>query len=470
MYYRPKIGVAADVIPYYEDGEFKLLFLQDFRDWDKYGEGCPWVLLTTKDFVEYKYHGEIIERGTKEEQDLYIFTGSVFKHQDEYYVFYTGHNPHLRKRGLKEQKVLLAKGESLTDLKKVKDFVFESPDYLEMHDFRDPFIYVDEQTGDFKMLLAARVKEGPWNQRGVTMVATSKDLLHWTLDEKPFYAPKAYFTHECPDLFKMGDWYYLIFSEFSDKVITRYRYSKNQNGPWLVPPQDSFDGHAYYAAKSVSDGQKRYLFGWNPIKLDEKDEALWQWGGNIVPHEIYQNADGTLSVRIPETIDRSYHHEIPIEVFKNDTFIENEGRLLGDRNNYNYILLNELPQNCKVDFDFKLNDKINDFGVTLRMNDVYDRGYFIKFEALYNRMIFSKLPRHDMTIHAMIDTERNIGIETGKWHHVKIIIEKSVVTVYYDDKVAMNARMFDFTDGRLGFYSNLTEVELSNIKIHTTGD
>ena len=54
MFYRPKgKAVAADVIPFYKDGIFYLFYLKDFRDAEKYGEGVPWYLIKTKDFVNF---------------------------------------------------------------------------------------------------------------------------------------------------------------------------------------------------------------------------------------------------------------------------------------------------------------------------------------------------------------------------------------------------------------------------------
>ena len=103
MYYRsPKKSVCADVIPYYENGTYYLFYLRDYRNIEQDGEGCPWCLLTTRDLVHYQDHGPVLLRGSEEEQDLYVFTGSVFKENDTYYIFYTGHNPHLRKKGLPE--------------------------------------------------------------------------------------------------------------------------------------------------------------------------------------------------------------------------------------------------------------------------------------------------------------------------------------------------------------------------------
>lgn len=465
MYYRPTIGVAADVIPFYENGEFKLIYLHDFRNIEQYGEGCPWNLLTTKDFLNYTDHGQIIKRGSKADQDLYIYTGCVFKWDNEYFVFYTGHNPHLRAQGLNEQKIMLARGADLLNLQKVHDFSFESPNFLEIHDFRDPFVYHDEEDGLFKMLLASRLKHGPIKNRGVTMIAHSKNLLDWEVLPEPFYGPMAYYTHECPDYFKMGEYYYLIFSEFSDRFTTRYVYKKTSKGPWIVPKNDSFDGHAFYAAKSVSDGKRRFLFGWNPIKLNEKDNDFWQWGGNIIPHEVIQNEDGTLNVKLPNEISVQYQSTVENSFHVVSGFDYDNHVLTSKKSDYAYALLNVLPKNSKIEFDFEIEKDSQDFGVILKSDDYKNDGYLVKFEPKYNRMVMDKMNRKDVTVHHMADTEVFVEYRFGSRNHVQLIVEGSTAVCYINDRFAMNFRMFDIEIGRLGFYSNQSLVKLSNIKI-----
>ena len=99
MYFRPKDSVAGDIIPFYRDGSFRLFYLRDYRNAEKYGEGTPWHLLETKDFVRFTEKGEVISRGDKEEQDLYVYTGSVFEKENISYIFYTGYNPYFMKQG-----------------------------------------------------------------------------------------------------------------------------------------------------------------------------------------------------------------------------------------------------------------------------------------------------------------------------------------------------------------------------------
>lgn len=469
VYYRsPGKSVCADVIPFFEDGEFKLFYLRDYRDIPNEGEGCPWCYLTTKDLVNYVDHGPVLLRGTKDEQDLYVFTGSIIKHGDEYVIFYTGHNPHLRQQGFPEQKILKATSKDLLHWTKDKSFVFEAPDYLEMHDFRDPFVFYIEEKQEYAMLIAGRDKNNnPINSKGLTLIARSKDLNKWELDREPFYYPHAYFTHECPDYFKMGDWYYLIFSEFTDKNATTYRMSNNPNGPWYTPMVNTFDGHAFYAAKSYLDDKgRRILFGWNPIKNNEQDFDWWQWGGNIIPHEIVQKENGELVVRCPDEIRNAFTKEFKLEPSHQlgSVTLEQNKVFLGDEG-WCQQLFKQIPNTCKIEAKFVASDLRGEFGFVLRSIENGDKYYRIKVEPRFNRLVMDQWPRKDWAIHLEASTERYLKIEPGIENKVLIIMQESVLEVYVNDEVAMSARMFNIPEGEFGVYSMNTSVQFKDIKV-----
>lgn len=467
MYYRPKNAVAADVIPFFENGEFKLFYLKDYRNVKEHGEGCPWHLITTKNFVDYTEHGEMLGRGSENEQDLYVFTGSVFKDKGKYYIFYTGHNPHLRAKGLPEQAVLMAESDDLIHWTKNKDFIFFAPEKYEMHDFRDPFVYYDDKSEEYKMLLAGRTKSGAASKRGCTLRASSTNLTDWVVEDKLFYYPENYFTHECPDLFRIGDWWYLVFSEFTDKVCTRYRMSRSPEGPWITPQIDTFDNRSFYAAKTASDGKKRYLFGWNPIRLDEKDYNPWQWGGTVVVHEIVQSSDGTLYVKCPDEVKNQYIKPVDIKVTDKSGNVEKEGGVykLGSREGYSRISFNEMPENCRIHASIKLVDKCKDFGIYLRADKDFDKAYFVKFEPMYNRLCFDRTQRPMGDMQFMVESERYCPLQPGEWNDVDIIVEGSVAEVYVNDKVAMSVRMFDYKKGYFGIYASDTVIEVKDVQL-----
>ena len=95
LFYKPKGAAAADFIPFHHDGKFRLFYLHDWRDPAKHGEGTPWYLIETDDFVRFEERGEVIARGAPDEPDLFIFTGSVIRALGRFHIFYTAHNHHM---------------------------------------------------------------------------------------------------------------------------------------------------------------------------------------------------------------------------------------------------------------------------------------------------------------------------------------------------------------------------------------
>lgn len=205
------------------------------------------------------------------------------------------------------------------------------------------------------MLLTGRVKEDvPCNSKGVTLVAYSEDLDNWEVSKEFFFAPDAYYAHECPDLFQMGDWWNLVFSEFTDRFITTYRMSRSPYGPWMTPKVNTFDGHAFHAAKSASDGKRRIMFGWNPVKDQEQDNNYWQWGGNIVAHELVQQSDGTLLVKCPDEVRENYGLEIPLLDGKQVGTVQKKdnGYMVGNDHGRSIKMLGKVPEHCRIEMTF----------------------------------------------------------------------------------------------------------------------
>lgn len=468
MFYRPEgKAVCADVIPFYEDGEFKLFYLKDDRDIPNHGEGCDWHLLTTRDLVHYQDHGAVISRGGADEQDLYVYTGCCIRHEGRYLIYYTGHNPHKREAGLPEQIIMRAVSRDMKTWEKDPDFSFGAPEWLEMHDFRDPFVFYDEEKKCYAMLLAGRLKrDGPCNSKGVTLVAYSGDLDHWEVSRTPFLAPDAYYAHECPDLFRMGDWWYLIFSEFTDRFVTTYRMSRSPYGPWTTPKINTFDGHAFYAAKSVSDCRRRILFGWNPIKDREEDFSPWQWGGNIIAHELVQQRDGTLLVKCPEEV-RSHYGEarrIPEGMVVGSVQRVDGGYLVGNDYGRSIQMLGGVPAHCRIEMTVIPENETGDFGVILNADPLADSFYTVRFEPAFRRLAFDRWPRKDLFQHTSVDVERNCTLKMGRANKVTILIQDSLLEVYVNDEVAMGTRMFDLK-GDFGIYTMSTRVEFREITV-----
>ena len=92
LYYQFPGTWFGDCMPFGHGDKFYLYHQRDTRKPGPFGEPFGWDLATTSDFVHYEDKGVAIPRGTDEEQDQFIFAGSVFEAEGQYHIFYTGYN------------------------------------------------------------------------------------------------------------------------------------------------------------------------------------------------------------------------------------------------------------------------------------------------------------------------------------------------------------------------------------------
>lgn len=461
VFFKPSDGWSGDYIPFYWDGKFRLFYLLDEHKPNGHLDGIPWCLVETDDFVNFDPKGVAIPYGTVEDQDRCIYTGSILRAQDKFHIFYTGHNPYLRQKGLPEQKVMHAVSDDLYNWTKLREHTFQAPEGYEPHDWRDPFVFFDDSDNLYHMLLAARLTEGAAPRRGCTAHLTSEDLVSWTLKD-PLWAPESYFTHECPDLFKMGDWYYLIFSEFSDINRTRYVMSKSMYGPWIAPQNDVFDTRPYYAAKSWSDGDKRYLFGWISTRMEEDDFSGFRWAGSLAVHELYQLENGELACREPETIAQSWKaDQRPLE------FIGGTSAACNKNGTAVVYTAEDMPATYRIEADISFEEDTHNFGFLLRANPEADTGYALNFEPDAHRVDFFIKPRLNYKNFNDEGLNRIFHMEAGKKYHLTITVDGTIAVAYINDEIAFSTRMYSVEGSKLGIYALHGGMTLHNARIST---
>lgn len=128
---------------------------------DEFAEQTTWHLATTEDCRKFRYQGEAIARGGDDRPNKNIYTGSVIKKgENEYYAFYTAYNADIRIHGKSVQSVMRASSTDLIHWETDEDFLFVADDCMyESFDWRDPFVFKNEEEGNYWMLLAARKRE-----------------------------------------------------------------------------------------------------------------------------------------------------------------------------------------------------------------------------------------------------------------------------------------------------------------------
>ncbi len=449
LYYQPEGYWFGDCMPFYHAGQFYLFHQRDTRKPGPFGEPFGWALARTRDFVHFEDLGESLERGGDDAQDQFIFAGSLFEAQGVFYALYTGYNRDYPSQGRPSQVLMIATSADLIHWRKTdQKLVVPQPGY-DPTEWRDPYVFWNDEAGEYVMILGARRLDGQKVRTGRTVWFTSTDLQDWAF-QGDFWAPDLFYMHEMPDIFKIGEYWYLLTTEYSAQNKTIYRMSKSLSGPWQAPLDDAFDGRAYYAARSCSDGQRRYLFGWVPTKEDEDDQGKWQWGGTLVVHEVYQRGDGTLGVKAPDGVAGAFAQKAALA---ETAFTLHSADACVDK-----LLAREAGDPFKFEADFTFSPGARAFGVRLFENEATGDAYAFNFQVGENRLSFDQTPWPRAADKGL---ERPLPLEAGRKYHVQIIADGSIATLYVDG-VALNARAYAKKGQALSVYVVDGKLEVEN--------
>lgn len=450
-FFKPPVGWFGDPIPFFDNGKFYLYYLQDWRDIHPYLH--PWHLITSTDLSSFDYEGEVLPVGKNTAQDASLCTGSIIKSRENgyYYMFYAGHkfnnNPETPL-----QAVMLAISTDLKNWTKDETFYLSiTGDGYNWNDFRDPFLYFDEESNLYKMLVTTQ-RDG----KGTLALYTSTDLYHWDLQE-PFYTDPDVHIVECADVFKEGNFWYLIYSNVRDRKV-HYKYSSSQNGPWITPAQSAFDGLAYYAGKTASNGTDRYLFGWCPTRIG--DGAPDQWGGSMVTHKLVPQQDGTLKVTIPQGFDNKFIKKAENPDLKQTGTVtkNNESYTLSGEANVTYP---RLAKASKITATLKAGNSTDIFGFVFGACDNSNEIYSIQFEPSSNTLAMYRT----LDGRKERQTDVYLPVPNDLTFHVKVLIEKSVCVIYVNDEIAFTNRMDRMNQNPWMIFSEKGNVEFSNIQL-----
>lgn len=321
-YFQPSNGFCGDPMPFYDTqaGVFRIYYLQEFRP-NPEVTYHPIYAAETGDLVHYTALGEVLPTGTAYDQDAAIGTGSVIYRAENstYYLFYTG-NRYQPDWDQCRQVIMCATSSDAIHWSKT-DFRLEPTiGYYYRDDFRDPEVFQDDN-GLYHMFVATG-KDG----RNVLADFTSYDLIHWN-DNGVFMTTMWDRFYECPNVFKMGNWWYLVYSELHSE-IRRVQYFKAHTldelrfctaddiAIWPDNHEGYLDSRGFYAGKTASDGSNRYIWGWCPTRRNYDNTAVNNeggepdWAGTLVAHRLIQHPDGSLTLGEIDNINRYFNADM----------------------------------------------------------------------------------------------------------------------------------------------------------------
>ena len=484
---------TSDPIPLYIDGVYHVVHLSP--PWDSLGTVEARIRskdtqrhISSTDLVHWKVHEPALYPGNPGDVDEDgCWTGSLVRKRDDgmFYLFYCAFDHDAEN----PQKICLATSEDCEHFTKRSDFPILRPaSYLEQIDYRDSYVFWNEDENIYWMVLAARYESGgPFHRKGVITYRTSEDLWNWSEDQV-LYAPWYVVCPECPEMFKMGDWWYLVYSHFDQNAKTTYRISKSCHGPWRTPSLPGFDGRRFYAAKSLTDGKRRFQWGNIYERETLTNEGRWTYAGDMaMPHELIQREDGSLAVCVPHEIVESFNKDVKHEfISKMGDWKEEDNSLRVESTaTFAYGFFKEESKDALM-FHAKLTleDGYGAFGLMLKSTEELSPSWELIFEPTRSRVSITRYPcaldpfwqglnpkikDAPMEVDGPRTIERPLKIENGKEIDVKVFIDDSLVECFVNEEVALSFRIYDPTDGqpfhKFGVFVEDGTLNVTDIKI-----
>ena len=275
---------------------------------------------------------------------------------------------------------------------------------------------------------------------------------------------------ECPDLFRMGDTWYLTYSW---DCVTYYAVGESMNGPFVAPEDNILDGQGlmegngfvFYAAKSAQWNGNTYLCGWLGRAGLSADSGIYQWAGNVMNHQLVQREDNLLGVKPPESFGEYFVREQPFEAEDAGGTAEiGEGGIalaatdgeiaLADMGVRAPTMLLECdvtlgPDGC-AGFAFggtEADEAWTALCLDAERNLLHYEGYELTELDDYDPMAVTRF-----------------DFSEDRVHHVTLVCENEIVVLYIDDEKALSSRIGHSTNGaHIGVFAADCDASFSNI-------
>ena len=437
LHFQPEGTVLGDVVPFYWDGVYHVFYLR----------GSDWAHISSNDLIHWEEHPDALKRGREEDSPdrENCWTGSIVEHEGVFHLFYTGKNSRDPKG---DQKVMHATSRDLITWTKRHEDTFYADgsiywskpingpidDQLIYHHqaFRDPEVFWNDATGDWRLLLHAALADG---SAPAIALYSSDDLKDWK-PEPPLIVLPTTSSGDCPHLFEMNHRWYLLSAEH------HYTTSANQLGPF-EETMKTFDTGELFVPKTMFDGKRRILFGWIGHREEDRDEGNPRWGGVLtMPRELFVDSEGILCQRPVQEV---------LNVFDRTILDLSEGP--------------PSDEILRVPDDFMLHCEIrssSDEGkMTLRFRHTdsdMESGYRLKIDFGDNTV---DLGGQNFQYRQVID------LDDSKPISVDLFVTGNVCECFVQESYCFTTRIYNFPSGGLSFPEIESGVEIRNLQVKT---
>jgi beta-fructofuranosidase len=205
------------------------------------------------------------------------WTGSILAHEGTWSMFYTG--PAHGERGLVQRIGRATSRDLMTWEKDPRNPLIQANGscYERLgtsawpeEAWRDPWVFADPGGDGFHALITARAAEGDLRSRGVIGLASSPDLVTWTLRE-PVTRPGEFAQLEVPQVEKVGDRWILVFSCGLEEIgpARRERLTGERGGSYWV------EGPGPIGPFDVRDARPFEAPGLYSVRIVRRRDGSW---------------------------------------------------------------------------------------------------------------------------------------------------------------------------------------------------
>ena len=168
-------------------------------------------------------------------------------------------------------------------------------------------------------------------------------------------------------------------------------------------------------------------------------------------HEVYQREDGTLGVRIPDTVWNAFEEGEKAEDMVIDTPYARQEQ----------ILFNDTTDLFRFEADVEFSEGTRSFGLRFYENEETGQSYQYLFNIEENRY------RFETPANQNIGLERPIRLEAGKKYHIQMILDDTIATIYVDG-VALNTRFYQKVGQSLSLFVTDGTLTVTNAGLSKT--
>lgn len=455
QYSKPKGNLfVGDCMPFYHQGTFYNYWLLDSAHHASLNGlgGHQWVLSTTQDLKTWKQYPVVL--GINEPWEKSICTGSVVFYKNQFYAFYATRLIDADGKTNEQLSYAVSPDGIHFEKQKPNPFYTSAPGYSK-RDFRDPKVFVDQQTGDFHLFVSSWQENPVMRHRGGSLVhLISKDLKDWKVLDPVLTGQSS--VPECPDYFFWKGWYYLVYGDGGD---TYYVKSKNALGPWEEPRFQTLNESWTNVVKTASfKNDRRIASAWIPSRHDNKDENGEVFGGNLIFREVIQAADGTLQTKFPEEMIPVTGEPLVAKIVPGlFAAVNAQGVEIDAPTGVGAAYLKGIPRKCRITMEIEPLGIFDEYGFDLRSDENAEQGYPVSFSA--NKKMVTLW---NTDIKAVDGLDKNIRID--------LILDDDIIDLCIDEKRCIVNRAIERKGDYLWFYAKHGRVKFKSVMVKPLSD